>query len=266
MAVAISVKDCGGTGGNLILIHGFLGSGDDWKAVLPSLKEQFHCYTVDLPGHGQSVECEIPENAVSLLPEIADALYRKLQNNGLLPAIILGYSLGGRVAMTLASRMKAEDITALVLEGAHPGLETTEDKQQRIVNDSRWAARFQSEPLQSVLNDWYQQPVFQSLTTEERAELVEERSRLNNGAALATILSGCSLGAQESLWPAVSQMQCPVYYLVGERDEKFSRVAQRLKAQGKITTANIPDAGHNAHRDNPKEFSKRLKVLFRRLG
>ena len=267
MAVTLSsnfiLKDQGGIGENLILIHGFLGSGEDWRTVLPTLTQHFHCYTVDLPGHGQSpaIKIKMKETDSSLLPDIAAAIYRELQKQNLLPATILGYSLGGRVSMTLAARMEAAHLSGLILEGAHPGLTTDEEKAQRIANDNRWAYRFQNEPLPTVLDDWYQQPVFQSLSYTERQGLIKERSLLNNGEALAAILSGCSLGKQEDQWSVFPKLNCPAYYVVGERDEKFSKVANKLD----IHTITIPDAGHNAHRDNPQKFAETLLSQLRGL-
>ncbi|MTI12810.1 2-succinyl-6-hydroxy-2,4-cyclohexadiene-1-carboxylate synthase [Sansalvadorimonas verongulae] len=255
MAVNIALKDHGGTGENLILIHGFLGSGNDWRSVLPALTKQFHCYTVDLPGHGQSPAINDETTDKSLLPAIADAVYRELQSHNLLPVTLLGYSLGGRVAINLAARMKTADLSGLILEGAHPGLTTDDEKRHRVINDNRWAARFQNEPLPEVLSDWYQQPVFQSLTQRERQALIAERSLLSNGKALATILSGCSLGKQENLWSVVAKLNCPTYYVVGKHDEKFSRVANKLN----VHTAKVPDAGHNAHRDNPDKFTEAIQ-------
>ena len=41
-------------GNVLVLLHGFLGSGADWRQVLPGLQHHYRCVTVDLPGHGES--------------------------------------------------------------------------------------------------------------------------------------------------------------------------------------------------------------------
>ncbi len=72
-------------------------------------------------------------------------------------------------------------LCGVVIEGGHPGLQDADARQARLASDRRWAARFRSEPLENVFADWYQQPVFASLTDAQREALITLRSQ-NNGA------------------------------------------------------------------------------------
>ncbi|MCS5873139.1 alpha/beta fold hydrolase [Klebsiella pneumoniae subsp. pneumoniae] len=101
---------------------------------------------------------------------------------------LIGYSLGGRVAMNFASQPRA-GMRGLIVEGGHPGLQDVEARQARRSNDRAWAERFRREPLEQVFADWYQQPVFASLNAAQRESLVALRSR-NNGATLAGDAAG----------------------------------------------------------------------------
>ncbi|WP_281645942.1 2-succinyl-6-hydroxy-2,4-cyclohexadiene-1-carboxylate synthase [Parendozoicomonas sp. Alg238-R29] len=253
--MGLNCIDHGGQGRALVMIHGFLGSGEDWLPVVPSLKEHFHCYTIDLPGHGKSDGIKSPT-----VNRVADVVYCTLKNHNLLPSILVGYSLGGRVAMALANRW-GEELSGLVLEGAHPGLTSFEEKEQRLVSDRCWAERFKAEAAETVLKDWYCQSVFSSLSSEERALLVQKRCTQNSGTELADMLMGCSLGAQENLWSFFEKASCPVGYLVGEYDRKFSALKEQLSHLADIRTATVMGAGHNTHRDNPEEFTAALLAL-----
>ncbi|MCL6269441.1 2-succinyl-6-hydroxy-2,4-cyclohexadiene-1-carboxylate synthase [Sansalvadorimonas sp. 2012CJ34-2] len=255
----LSLVDHGGQGSPLILLHGFLGSGDDWLSVLPELKNKYHCYTIDLPGHGSSggFSDEISAEA-DAFAGISDRVHRLLSEEGLLPATVMGYSLGGRIALGFASHYP-DDVELLILEGANPGLKTERERQERIDSDSRWSQRFRAEPLKDVLKDWYRQPVFSSLTEEQRNKLVKQRSIDNDGSLLADAMDLLSLGRQSDWWHVSSQLTCNVVYIVGERDNKFLAIAEALKKEafkknGKVCKAVVADAGHNAHRDNPKDF------------
>ena len=80
---------------------------------------------------------------------------------------LVGYSLGGRVAMMAACQGLA-GLCGVVVEGGHPGLQNAEQRTQRQRSDRQWAQRFRTEPLTAVFADWYQQPVFASLNDEQR--------------------------------------------------------------------------------------------------
>ena len=106
--------------------------------------------------------------------------------------------------------------------------------------------------------DWYQQPVFASLTDAQRDALITLRSQ-NNGAALAMMLEATSLAVQPDLRTALSARDFTFDYLYGERDEKFAALAAELSA---VCHA-IPNAGHNAHRENPDAVAASLAQILR---
>ncbi|CAM3626005.1 2-succinyl-6-hydroxy-2,4-cyclohexadiene-1-carboxylate synthase [Parendozoicomonas haliclonae] len=260
----LNLVDHGGKGPLLVLLHGFLGSGRDWDAVLPLLTSSFHCLTVDLPGHGQS-PMVIPDD----LNGVAHAVQQTLLEHGHHCCAVLGYSLGGRVALALAKQVP-QLVTQLFLEGSHPGLVQASEKAARWQNDQGWAQRFEQEPLSQVLDDWYRQLVFSSLQEQERCRLVAERSQQSlsddslfssEGMALAAMLRSCSLARQPDFRPVFTQQaeqNRPVVYLVGEHDQKFRLLAEQLSADGLVRTGLVPAAGHNAHRDNPSGFAQAL--------
>ncbi|MGX8894989.1 2-succinyl-6-hydroxy-2,4-cyclohexadiene-1-carboxylate synthase, partial [Enterobacter cloacae] len=79
----------------------------------------------------------------------------------------------------------------LIVEGGNPGLYDAIERQNRIAHDKRWAARFRNEPINDVLTQWYQQPVFADLSDETRQLLVEKRSS-NAGFCIAESLETLS--------------------------------------------------------------------------
>lgn len=195
---------------------------------------------LDLPGHGGSADI-----AVDGFTGVSELLQATLNSYNILDYWLVGYSLGGRVAMNFACQPRA-GLRGLIVEGGHPGLQDEASRQARLINDSAWAERFRREPLAQVFADWYQQPVFASLDAAQRASLVALRRR-NNGATLAAMLEATSLARQADLRPSLQARDFPFHYLCGERDAKFRAIAQALAADIHI----IHHAGHNAHRDNP---------------
>ena len=223
----------------LVFLHGFSGDRLEWQLPEACLGDYPRLY-LDLPGHGESAHV-----AVHDFSDMHTLLNRTLLSYNILTYWLVGYSLGGRVAMYYASQSH-EGLCGLVVEGGHPGLADDNQRAQRRRSDAAWAERFRREPLTQVFADWYQQPVFASLDAAQRAALVALRS-CNNGRALAAMLQACSLAEQPDLREALRARDFPFHYLCGERDGKFRAIADELSA----ITHVINHAGHNAHRENP---------------
>ncbi|MBQ1784495.1 MAG: 2-succinyl-6-hydroxy-2,4-cyclohexadiene-1-carboxylate synthase [Gammaproteobacteria bacterium] len=238
-----------------LLLHGFLGCGDDWRALQPALAPR-PLWCPDLPGHGASPSLPTPS-----LSGCADWLARWLDRAELPRVHLLGYSLGGRIALTFAGRYP-ERLASLTLEAAHPGLLTPTERQQRQQQDKQWAERFSREPLTAVLADWYRQPLFADLNGGERQALVAERSQ-GDGAALAAMVSGCSLADQPDLRPIIAALPAPVHYLFGRLDLRFAAVAATLADAGlQLNLHPVSAAGHNCHRAQPVQVATLLNALW----
>ena len=235
----------------LVFLHGFSGDCREWQAVGESLRDYPRLY-LDLPGHGESAGV-----SVAGFNDLSDLLASTLLSYNILNYWLVGYSLGGRIAMVHACQ-QPKGLAGLIVEGGHPGLCDATAREARAESDRRWAQRFRDEPLASVFRAWYQQPVFASLTDAQRDELITLRSQ-NNGATLAAMLQATSLANQPDLRAALNARTTPFHYVYGERDEKFAALAAELNAERHV----IPNAGHNAHRDNPAAVAASLAQILR---
>ncbi len=235
----------------LVFLHGFAGDSREWMAVGERFSRHPRLY-IDLPGHGGSSAVFARD-----VDEVCLQLSATLSSYNILKYWLVGYSLGGRIAM-YSSCQKLTGLQGLVVEGGHPGLTAAAAREARWLSDARWAQRFRSEPLANVFNDWYRQPVFADLSDAQRRELVAIR-RENSGAALAAMLEATSLAIQPDLRPALRRCQFPIYYLCGEHDHKFRALGAELAAPCQL----INDAGHNAHWENPGGAAACLAHILR---
>jgi pimeloyl-ACP methyl ester carboxylesterase len=103
----------GGGGPPLVLVHGLGGAASNWTELVPLLAKRHRLLIPDLPGHGGS--SALP--AVSGLEPYADRVALVAEREGMLPAPVVGHSLGGMVVLRLALR-RPEDVSAIVLAGA----------------------------------------------------------------------------------------------------------------------------------------------------
>lgn len=100
----------------LVMLHGLLGDQQDWQALGEALEQALpgvRCLALNLPGHGQPT---VP--AVGSFADFHDWLGDTLAEAGVVRYGLLGYSLGGRLALYHASQRPA-GLEALWLESAH---------------------------------------------------------------------------------------------------------------------------------------------------
>ena len=121
---------------DVILIHGFTGSSKDWEQIIPGLSKNFNYYAIDLTGHGNSdspTEKNIYE-ANALIEQLRE-LIKKISNEKI---TLLGYSMGGRVALSYAVKYP-ETIEGLILESTTAGIKDDNEREERLKKDEELA-------------------------------------------------------------------------------------------------------------------------------
>ena len=105
-----------GSGRPLVLLHGGLGSGEMFGPVLPSFAEHHQVILVDLQGHGRTADIDRPID----IRLMADDVAALIEHLGLDDADVVGYSLGGGVALQTAIRHPDKVAPARRGVGEHP--------------------------------------------------------------------------------------------------------------------------------------------------
>lgn len=242
----------------IVMLHGFLGDRADFPL---SRALSSAAYPLDLPGHGRQVQHRLPK------AQGFTAFWHYFQtciNTLDLPHYWLyGYSLGGRLALSIAAR-QPPGLLGLILESAHPGLPDTESRSARCHHDRAWAQAFRHDPMPEVLSRWYQQAVFADLSATQRQQLIQRRQH-NQGPAVADMLEATSLGRQPDYWPWLRAPQCPVHYLAPGQDPKFQQLGQAVQAcHPDIRLHPFDDAGHNLHQACPQQWQQTLQEILHR--
>ena len=235
-----------GEGPTVVVLHGFTGSGTAMAPLTERLARSRRVVAVDLVGHGRS---PIPDDpaaytvdamAVDVAEVIGDA-----------PAPVVGYSMGGRVALTLACR-RPSVVTSLVLIGATPGIAEPAARAERRTSDEALAASIETDGLEAFVDRWMANPLFVSQDALGEAFLAEARAQrlAADPRGLARSLRGGGTGAMTPLHDRLPTCTVPTVLVVGELDAKFRAIAASM-ALPDARVEVVAGVGHAAHLEAP---------------
>jgi 2-succinyl-6-hydroxy-2,4-cyclohexadiene-1-carboxylate synthase len=248
----------------LILLHGFMGSGESFKHLIPELKEFCNPITVDLLGHGETEGAEL-HYRFSTKEQIAD-LTKLMSEQLQLPLFLYGYSMGGRLALQLA--LHRQDLySGLILESSTFGIEDETERQARQALDARRSDAILGN-FEGFLNDWKKMPLFESSTAnEELLASAEAIQKQQNPFWLANNLQGFGTGTMPCVRDRLSEVVIPVHLVAGEKDSKFIHLNRQMEKEltdAKLHT--VKNAGHRVHLDQPEILISHLKSFIQKLG
>ena len=169
-------------------------------------------------------------------------------------SVLLGYSLGGRLALH-ACIYRPDLWQGVVVVGADPGMGSGEEKNQQFTRDRNWADRLKKEPLEQLVREWDEQPVFCGIENSAPRNL-EELDPIQ----LSQQFEVFSKGLQQNLVPALSELKNPpVLFLAGEKDKKYQQIGDELAELCPVVKSQwVEDSGHRVPWENPESFSRIL--------
>ncbi|MBI4674688.1 MAG: 2-succinyl-6-hydroxy-2,4-cyclohexadiene-1-carboxylate synthase [Chloroflexi bacterium] len=245
-----------GAGAPLVLLHGFTGSAANWTTHRAVFDRHFQTAAIDLLGHGAS---DAPADAERYrMTRGVDDLRACFDKLNLQRVHLLGYSMGGRVALHFAHKYP-ERIETLILESASPGIADAAERAARIASDQVLAERIEREGIAAFVAYWEQRPLFatQARLSQATRDALHAQRLQNNPRGLANSLRGMGTGAQESLWERLPQIHTRTLLITGALDEKFTNIARQMsEIMPNARHVSIADAGHAAHVERPMEFEK----------
>lgn len=272
------------------MLHGFAQTPASWDAVVQRLQAAGHrTYVLDLyeskgdlkllsaegaledaeQGKGVEGDADAEGALASARDPLASlgavcnrvaAIVRLVSQADSAP-VLVGYSMGGRIAAETVVRHPDLPLAGLVLESAGLGPSDEAARATLAERNGEWAARLRREGVASFMDWWEALPLFASqraLPSEVRAAVRAERIS-RDAESLARSLEGWGAHHQAdeaetlSVLAELTNRDVPVFYLAGALDEKYSAVAGRVRAAG-LPAMLVPDAGHNIHLETPVPF------------
>ena len=247
----------------LVLLHGFTGTGEFWLPVARTLPRR-RCIFPDLPGHG-GTDAPTPPEAWRL-DRAADALAALLDKLGCDRVALAGYSMGGRLALSLALRHPAR-VAALALVGATPGIADAGERAARAAADRALADTIERDGIEAFSRAWEANPLFATQASLPPAlrEAMRSQRLGQDPARLAASLRAFGTGFQPPAHDELARLDMPVLVMAGEHDAKFAAIARDMAGRiPRATLAIVPGAGHAVPLEQAPAFAAALEEFLKR--
>lgn len=214
----------------IVFLHGFLGAPSDWDIFYVYYSDRYECLTPSL------LSIRDLETFGKTLPDKAH---------------LVGYSMGGRLALWL-HHLFPNKFSSLSCISAHPGLE--QGREERLASDQHWIDQMRRLPTEEFIKIWYSNPIFKD------CPIPKERMDVDL-YAWSHMLQKFTIAKQPNFWNDLPLTKIPILFLFGAKDEKYSRLATRLNALGKLVQAKvIPDSSHTVHLEDPMACIRALNT------
>ncbi len=214
------------------------------------MQSEFTPVCLDAPGHGNNT------NGARSLSQSADDIVATMQ-----PGILIGYSMGARMALHVALR-HPQMVSQLVLISGTPGLVTQAERSARLQSDNELADHIEKIGTPAFIDEWLALPIFSGLSDQTN----QRNDRIRNTAkGLADSLRFAGTGTQEPQWPNLHQLSMPVLLMVGELDIKFTTIAKDMQLLLQSSEMKVvPNVGHTVHLEDPASTGHILDSIILR--
>jgi O-succinylbenzoic acid--CoA ligase len=248
---------CGNYAGELLVIfHGFMGSRRDFYFMgeeINELKEKYLMAFVDLPHFGESKDHDFKDwqDFSNYLSQHLNRTQREIN--------LLGYSMGGRVALELSFELNK--LNKLILESAGPGLKTEEEKSKRLEQDKNLFKTIKTQDdLDRFIDKWYAMGIFTGIKDYKNYEQIKAK-KIEDIADYQKGLVFFSVALQSDYRKSISQIATKTSFIFGHLDKKYSAFALELNDLG-VDIIGEPEASHNVHSFNTSKYLSTLKSLL----
>lgn len=250
-----------GTGPPVTCCHGFALAAASWTEVAAAAGPGWRWLLPDHRGHGRT---RVPAAASHSLEAGAEDVLRLWDAVGAERSHLVGYSMGGRLALTLAVRAP-ERLSSLVVVSAHAGLEADERPPRRAA-DRAWARRLRREGVGPFADAWEALPLLAGVARRSRrarARLARLRRRSRPEGLAASLRDG-GAGTMTPIWERLATVTCPVLVVAGAEDPRYRAHAVRLAARlphGRVAV--VPRCGHAVPAERPYLLGRMLREFLR---
>ena len=245
--------------GPTLLLHGFLGSRDDFADLSALLPSSASVTAPDWAGHGAKGGLREPA-AYALEAQVAAVGDWIGSQTG--PATLLGYSMGGRLLQhALRDRERLPAGWRVVLVSTSPGISDPGEADNRRRGDAAAARLLREGGMEPFLRYWHNQTFFRPLLglPPDRLGPILRRRRTADPEGLALSLEHVGPGSVPGTEDVLRRLACRVDIVAGEADPRYVALGRRMAELIPGSRLHvIPGAGHALHLEQPEALARVL--------
>jgi pimeloyl-ACP methyl ester carboxylesterase len=244
----------------VLMLHGLRSYAHTWAPVAQVLVLSHRVIAPDFRGRGQSSWDPRRDYFTNAYVDDVEKLVAHL---GLTHVSVVGHSMGGAVGYAYAAR-RPDQVDALLVEDIGPGSSTSSAGADRILREMADTPE-EFESLDAVRAYWRR--IRPDITDEALASRIQHTVRpaadgrwewkLDMAGIAAARQSGDPAGAVD-LWECVESLRCPTLVIRGAQSDFLpaQTCAEMAERQPLLRWAEVPNAGHYVHDDNPAAFTR----------
>ena len=244
---------------HLLLLHGFMGSGEVFRHLIEPLSQFCNPVTIDLAGHGKT-DTPADNSLFKTERQIAQIL-TVLERLSFENLYAYGYSMGGRLLFQLITHHQTL-FKGAVIESSHCGLSSEKGRKERIKIDK---ARVVSilENYSDFVDEWMELPLFEYATNQQKKEY-SNLMKQQDPKLMAASLKGFGAGVMPSVCEKLQNLRLPLYLVAGKSDTKYIEVMTGIaeNAENSALTV-VENAGHRVHADQPEKLTQIINSFIK---
>ena len=248
-----------GNGPAIILVHGYLETGDVWSSFKTSLSPYFRVLTVDMPGHGLSDMY----SEVHSMEFLADTINGLMNANGMEKAFLVGHSLGGYVALAFLE-LYPERLSGYCLFHSHPLADSAEalEKREREIVIVRGGKKYLMYP-DNVRR------MFAEDNLEKFSAAFENSKRIASeisAEGIVAVLRG--MMARPSRLSLMEEGRVPCLWILGQLDNyiPWKEIQEKIGLPGNCRVEVLENSGHMGFVEEADRSAMIIKDFVKNLG
>ncbi len=244
-----------GSGEPLVLVHGYLGGAPMWESQISVLSKHFDVIAPELKGYGSNAKLD---SAISV-DGFANEILQLLSEIGVEQFHLLGHSMGGMIVQQMTANAP-DRIKSLICFGTGPRgvmpdrFETIDESRKRFLSQGV------ATTAKQIASKWF--------IAGEQADGYELCCKLGEGVSESTALNGLSAMETWDGREALASIKQPTLVLWGDSDRSYGwqQPAALWNGIKNSNLAVLPNAGHNAHMEQPKIFNAIVENFLPKPG
>ena len=250
--LSLNIEEQGEGEASLVFLHYWGGSLRTWDGVVETLRNSFRCITYDVRGWGKSGAA-----ASYTLQDMASDAANLIKTLGLSRFVLVGHSMGGKVAQLLASR-KPAGLIGMILVAPAPPIPITLPEE---VREQQLHAYDNRENVLQALDFLCAKPI--------HAEVLERAVEDSLSGSREAVLAWPNSGLSEDISSELPKITVPTLILAGEQDRLDSIEQHRLEVQARIANSRLQiviGSGHLVPIDEPQQLARLIQSFVADLS